>query len=257
VIAFTQDPSSSSGERHSGERPSGEHLFLMIRRKDGFGFIEFIRGKYSLSNIAQIQNILDEMSLPEKLLVLEESYESLCKLVWGTRNLLYHKCEDISSQKKFELLKSGIYVNEEFITLQMLIEKSTTSWAETEWEFPKGRRNGQEKDVECAVREFSEETGYATDEIALIDNLQPFEETFIGSNYKAYKHKYYLAKLLNGSENQDSLNASSLQRYQQTEVSQMRWATCEQCLQLIRPYNLEKKRLIENINAMLSEYRIY
>jgi len=245
VIAFAQEPSSDVP------------LFLMIRRKDGFGFIEFIRGKYSLSNIAQIQNIIDEMSVPEKLLVLEESYEALCKLVWGPRNLLCHKYEEMSSQKKFELIKTGIYVNDEFITLQMLIDKSATSWAETEWEFPKGRRNGQEKDVECAVREFSEETGYTTDEIALIDNLQPFEETFIGSNYKAYKHKYYLAKLMNESENQDSLNVSSLKRYQKTEVSQMRWATCEQCLQLIRPYNLEKKRLVENINAMLSEYRIY
>jgi len=226
--------------------------FLMIRRKDGFGFIEFLRGKYSLNNIEQIQNIIDEMSLPEKQQVLEGSYEDLCKLTWGARNL-YHKYEETSSQKKFETLKTGISVNDELVTLQTLIDKSKTAWIETEWEFPKGRRNGQEKDVECALREYSEETGYSANEVALVDNLQPFEETFIGSNNKAYKHKYYLAKLITSIPP----NAERLQRYQKSEVSEIRWATCEQCLQLIRPYNLEKKRLIENINTMLSEYRIY
>ena len=44
--------------------------FLMIRRKDSFGYIDFIRGKYSLSNIFQIQKCIDEMSIEEKTLPL-------------------------------------------------------------------------------------------------------------------------------------------------------------------------------------------
>lgn len=244
IIAFFPEPSHDLGPE--------KYRFLMIRRKDGFGFIEFIRGKYSLNNVGQIQNIIDEMSVPEKRRILEESYEDLCKLTWGGQNL-YHKHEETSSQKKFELLKTGIVVNDEFINLQMLVDKSETAWPETEWEFPKGRRNSQEKDVECALREYSEETGYSINDIELIDNLQPFEETFIGSNYKAYKHKYYLAKLTTSTES----DKDCLQRYQKTEVSQIKWATCEECLRLIRPYNLEKKQLIQNINTMLSEYRIY
>jgi 8-oxo-dGTP pyrophosphatase MutT (NUDIX family) len=231
-----------------------KYQFLMIRRKDGFGFMEFIGGRYSLSNIGQIQNIIDEMSIPEKRRILEESYEDLCKFTWGGQNL-YRKHEETSSHKKFELLRSGVTVNDEFITLQMLVDKSETAWSEAEWEFPKGRRNSQEKDIECALREYSEETGYSVDDIEIIDNLQPFEETFIGSNYKAYKHKYYLAKLKTTPV--EGGDKECMQRYQKTEVSKLRWATCEECLRLIRPYNVEKKQIIQNINAMLSEYRIY
>lgn len=249
IIAFTGSSSSNSTDN------SEKYRFLMIRRKDGFGFMEFIGGKYSLYNVGQIQNIIDEMSIPEKQRILEESYENLCKFAWGGQNL-YRKREETSSQKKFELLKTGITVNDKFINLQMLVDESKTAWTETEWEFPKGRRNNQEKDTECALREYSEETGYSAEDIVLIDNLQPFEETFIGSNYKAYKHKYYLAKMLVPPD-VDNSNAECLQRYQKTEVSQIKWATYEECLQLIRPYNVEKKQLIQNINAMLSEYRIY
>ena len=40
--------------------------YLMIRRKDSFGFIDFMRGKYVFQNTTQIQNIIDEMSNSEK-----------------------------------------------------------------------------------------------------------------------------------------------------------------------------------------------
>jgi len=53
-------------------------------------------------------------------------------------------------------------------------------------------------------------------------------------------------------ENEDILN-----NYQITEVSKIEWKTIDQCLDSIRPYNLEKKKLITNINKVLQEYRLY
>jgi 8-oxo-dGTP pyrophosphatase MutT (NUDIX family) len=222
--------------------------FLMIRRKDSFGYIDFIRGKYSPNNIEQVQNIINEMSIIEKEMILTESFENLCKLMWGNNNLQY-RSEEIISQKKFEFLKSGIMVNNEMYTLQSLVNSSPTNWKETEWEFPKGRRNYQEKDLDCALREYSEETGYTKSDVTIIENLMPFEEIFIGSNYKSYKHKYYLAYMNNEDNN--------LQNYQKSEVSKIDWKTCEECIESIRPYNLEKKQLILNINKVLTEYRLY
>ena len=49
----------------------------------------------------------------------------------------------------------------------------------------------------------------------------------------------------------------SLYNYQQTEVSKIEWKSLEECLESIRPYNLEKKQLIININKVLKEYRLY
>jgi 8-oxo-dGTP pyrophosphatase MutT (NUDIX family) len=133
--------------------------------------------------------------------------------------------------------------------LSDLITNSKTNWNETEWEFPKGRRNFQEKDLDCAIREFEEETGFSQRDIIIIDNLLPFEEMYIGSNHKCYKHKYFLAYMNNDKD--------SLQNFQKTEVSKLEWKNIDECLNSIRPYNLEKKTLISNINKVLQEYRIY
>ena len=120
-------------------------------------------------------------------------------------------------------------------------------WTEPEWGFPKGRRNFQEKDYDCALREMTEETGYPLKLMKNIKNILPFDEIFLGSNYKSYKHRYYLMYM----NYEDSLVTD---RFDKSEVSMMRWKTYDECLSSIRPYNLEKKRLIKNIDTTLSNY---
>lgn len=229
--------------------------YLMIRRKDSFGYIDFIRGKYVQTNLEHLQSMFDEMSIEEREKIRNNDFEILWKMMWGIHEsgntTIQYKNEEIASQKKFEALKTGIPIgpNGEIITLNYLITNSKTRWKETEWEFPKGRRNYQEKDLDCALREFEEETGISKKDIKIVENVIPFEEIFLGSNHKAYKHKYFLGY----TENlQDNLN-----NYQQTEVSKIEWKTLEECLESIRPYNLEKKQLIININKVLQEYRLY
>jgi len=223
--------------------------FLMIRRKDTFGYIDFIRGKYSPYNNEHIQNIIDEMSISEKEQILYKSFDQLWKMMWGESLNNQHKNEENASSKKFDIIKNGIIVNNEKINLNDLVKNSKTSWEETEWEFPKGRREFDEKDLDCALREFEEETGIDKNNIKIIENIMPFEETFIGSNHKSYKHKYFLAY----SEKTDNL----LNNFQKTEVSKMEWKTLEQCLESIRPYYLEKKELIKRIYKVIEEYRLY
>jgi hypothetical protein len=82
----------------------------------------------------------------------------------------------------------------------------------------------------------------------MITNIQPFEEIFIGSNYKSYKHKYYISELI--SEDPTTSN------FQRSEVSDMKWLSLEECLSYIRPYNLEKLQLIKDIDKVLVKYRL-
>jgi 8-oxo-dGTP pyrophosphatase MutT (NUDIX family) len=236
-------------------RPSTKGLqFLMIRRKDSFGYIDFIRGKYSLHNLNQLITLIDEMSMHEKNRILTMQFEPLWTEMWHESNIQY-KGEEILSKKKFDSIKDGIVDgNNRLITLKEIVEMSKTKWEETEWEFPKGRRNQKEKDLECALREFEEETGIPKRDITIIENVLPFEEMFIGSNHKSYKHKYFLAFMEKSNDMNDEI---SLKNFQKTEVSKLEWKTIDDCLESIRPYNLEKKELIENINKVLQEYRLY
>ena len=113
--------------------------------------------------------------------------------MWGETMNMQYKNEELVSLKKMELIRNGVTSNNEIITLNDIIENSKTQWSETEWEFPKGRRNSKERDIDCALREFEEETGINKNRISVIENILPFEEIFIGTNHKSYKHKYFLA----------------------------------------------------------------
>jgi 8-oxo-dGTP pyrophosphatase MutT (NUDIX family) len=222
----------------------GSYKYLMIRRKDSFGFTDFIRGKYSLCNVQQIQNMVNEMSMEEKNMILTSPFEEM----WEKTFSLQLKNEEYISKKKFTQIKEGVVYQNTNIQLKDIVENSNTNWNETEWEFPKGRRNPKEKDLECALREFHEETGIFPFKIKIVENILPFEEIFIGTNYKSYKHKYFLACMVE----EDDLNG-----FQTSEVSKIEWKNIDQCLKDIRPYNLEKKKLITNINKVLQEYRLY
>jgi len=239
-------------------RPSNKGVqFLMIRRKDSFGYIDFIRGKYSPYNIEQLQHTINEMSVTEKKQIINEPFNKLWAMMWGnTSSENQFRSEESISVKKFELITNGIYINNVKYTLRDLVEKSDTAWTETEWEFPKGRRNPQERDLDCGLREFEEETGYSQDSIAIVENILPFEEIFIGSNHKSYKHKYFLA-YMSEYKNQEKDDMVNLQKYQKSEVSKLEWKTFDECLKSIRPYNLEKKKIITNINNLLQQYKLY
>jgi 8-oxo-dGTP pyrophosphatase MutT (NUDIX family) len=225
--------------------------YLMIRRKDSFGYIDFIRGKYSPYSIEQIEKCVEEMSIEEKNRIVSESFDDLWRCLWGENNVHQYKSEEMISYKKFELIRNGIMMDNKRIQLSDIVDSSNTRWSETEWEFPKGRRNYQEKDLECALREFQEETGLSSDNIVIVDNVLPFEEIFVGSNQKAYKHKYYIAYMKKREDEYD------MQQFQRSEVSKLEWKTYDECLESIRPYNLEKKNIIIKINKMLQEYRLY
>jgi 8-oxo-dGTP pyrophosphatase MutT (NUDIX family) len=221
----------------------------MIRRKDSFGYIDFMRGKYTLQQKESLQKSIDEMSNEEKTRVLENDFDTLWKQLWLDNISSQYKNEENISMKKYELVKNGLYINTEWITLKDMVENSPTCWDETEWEFPKGRRNMNEKDMDCALREFEEETGIPSTTIKIVENVIPYEELFIGSNHKSYKHKYFLAMLTD--------EMVDLSGFQKSEVSKVEWKTLDTCLESIRPYHLEKRNILIKINKMLQEYRLY
>ena len=159
------------------------------------------------------------------------------------------KNNDENIYKKWLPLYDGTIIDDTLIKIDDVINNSTTTWQEPEWGFPKGRRDYQEKDIDCAIREFEEETGYSKTHIKIVENVIPYEEIFFGSNYKAYKHKYYLAYM---KDHIDILN-----KFQRSEVSKLEWKTYEECINSIRPYNIEKKIMLNKIDTVLNNYLIF
>ena len=65
---------------------------------------------------------------------------------------------------------------------------------------------------------------------------------------KSYKHKYFVGTI-------DS-NTVHTNQFQQSEVSEMKWMSYEECMEKIRPYNLEKKNLLSKINTIVQMYKM-
>lgn len=232
---------------------NGQYEFLMIRRKDTLGYIDFMRGKYSVNDKDYIINLVKQMTIEEKMKIKTTDFDELWKNVWGKSEQLsnQYKSEQYDSMDKFNKLKAGVISNNVFYTIDTIILESETAeqWTEPEWGFPKGRRNYYEKDYDCALREFFEETGYNPKLLKNIHNILPFEEIFTGSNYKSYKHKYYLMFM-------NYENSIIKTKYEETEVSEISWKTLEECVFSIRHYNLEKIKLISNIHTCLMKYKL-
>ena len=90
-----------------------------------------------------------------------------------------------------------------------------------------------------------------------MQNIVPYEEIFMGSNVKTYKHKYYVAYFpLSQKPTTNPSHVSGSPKFQKTEVSKMAWFSFEECMKHIRPYNLEKINILRNLNNALKEYEI-
>lgn len=230
-----------------------ELQYLMIRRRDTLGYIDFMRGKYSVYNKYYILNMIKQMTYDEKTDLVNKDFDELWKQLWGKEDISnQYRGEEYISREKFNSLTGGVMCKDEYYSLASLVEESNklNMWKEPEWGFPKGRRNYQENDFECALREFAEETGFDIRHLHTIKNIFPFEEIFTGSNYKSYKHKYYLTYM-------DVSNTLNMTNFEKTEVSKMEWKKYNECIECIRSYNLEKIRLITNVHNTISNFRLF
>jgi 8-oxo-dGTP pyrophosphatase MutT (NUDIX family) len=194
-----------------------EIYYLMVCRKNSLGYIDILRGHYDINNKTHTQNLIDEMTLKEKEDVLTLDFHTLWTNMWGSFGLS-HRADETTSSEKFESLRP---------LLGLLINDSKTSWTTPEWGFPKGKRNYQESDFDCAIREWEEETGCNRNHLSVINNLLPYDECFVGSNYKGYKHTYYVANYT------DQLSPIVVDTYQQSEISECKWLTYKECLYII------------------------
>jgi 8-oxo-dGTP pyrophosphatase MutT (NUDIX family) len=244
---------------YNKDNNTGDIKFLMIRRKFSLGFMDFIMGKYNIHNLDYLHRIFNEMTIEEKVKILNLTFEKL----WFT---IDYNCVDFSSptlsdelrrkidsdynasKRKFYLIKHGfINKNNEYVNLNQIIRNSRHNWLEQEWEFPKGKRKMNESNLDAAIREFSEETEYSTDYIDIILTDYPLIEKYYGSNNKKYKHIYYIAKANKFVDYDNYVMTEN----QDIEISCIKWMTYEEAMLSIRPYQIEKKMILNKVIDML------
>jgi 8-oxo-dGTP pyrophosphatase MutT (NUDIX family) len=221
--------------------------YLMIQRKDSLSFMEFIRGKYSTSDLVYIKQLISAMTSNEKLLIVKKSFDDIWNYAWYQNNSsnIKHTSEYIESKHKFEYLNNNNLINNILHSAHNIMDQ------EQEWGFPKGRRKLKENDLDCAIREFCEETRLISDDIEINDSIIPFEEIFFGTNNVLYKHTYYIAKIKN-SNVPIFIDYNCIEQIR--EVRALMWFSFEEVLKHIKAYNIERHEIIKETDKIIKNY---
>lgn len=225
--------------------------YLMVQRKDSLSYVEFLRGKYNIENRNYILKLFSNMTEKERKNISTHSFDVLWKNLWQINNTQTFQKEFSEAKKKFMLLYNGYIIQcpttkmKYTCNIKNILSNCKTALHENEWGFPKGRRNINEKDIFCAIREFVEEAGIESKLININFDQKPYEEIFNGSNKIRYRHIYYIA-------NMPIINNVDLKPIKSTlqslEIKDVKWFKYNEAQSKISDQNIERKELLKRIN---------
>jgi 8-oxo-dGTP pyrophosphatase MutT (NUDIX family) len=219
-------------------RDTKQVRLLMVRRKDSMSFMEFVRGKYEIDRPDYVYRLVENMTQDEQQKIMTLPFVTLWTQLWGNGRDT-HSPEFYQAKEKFDLLDKNHIVHD-----------NMSRWLEPEWGFPKGRRMRGESDLDCAIREFFEETNISRDAYTVCKNLS-FTEVFTGTNNIQYKHVYFLGLLKTASEVDvhQKLTAS-----QKREISALKWMSFDECKKTVRPHYVRRRELIGEMETAVRTF---
>lgn len=206
---------------------------LFIQRKHSYSYIEFIKGKYNITETKYIQELFFEMTLNERNFILNtKNFNLLWHDLWGEKTNT-----ETDSYKNAET-KYYLFIK------KFNINNFHLKYPELEWGLPKGRRIINESNINCATREFNEETSYSYHQYSIVKNIIPLKEIYKANNNIVYKHIYYIS-LLKDFDYKPEIKSNNY------EINSVQWFSFKQCLDKIRPYHIEKKKIIIELYKFL------
>nr|QBK86566.1 MAG: NUDIX hydrolase [Marseillevirus LCMAC102] len=159
-------------------------VFLLYQRRDTFEYMDFLRGIWNSES--QFPVLFSLMSYEERKRIREYTFQELWDDLWVDKHGHIYQDGYPKAKKKYDSIRDRI---------PFLLDTISSYICEPPWGFPKGKKNGYyEIPINCALREFNEETKLSTDSIIII-KPDPFIEQFKGSNGKTYATHYFLAEM--------------------------------------------------------------
>ena len=211
--------------------------YFVCQRRDSISYIQYLQDLIDEKNILKYINL---MSIEEKNRCLEYYYKqdahSIWKDLWININSKiykkdYKRCTDI-------FLKNM----EKYIDY---FKNDKIGQKENEWCFPKGRKHSNENEIECALREFEEETNIPIKDICVDKNIN-FEEVYIGSNNLLYKTIYYVAYIPYIPKKIYKYYPNNIRKKSiSPEINDCEWMEYQTAIEHL---NESKKQILEKIN---------
>ena len=182
---------------------------LLIKKRYSYQFFSFVMGHYKKSDTQFIKYLLNNMSYSEKIDIISMQFHQMWYRIWLDNPVvdynigdLYNQYIDINSPYSNPNMKKTF--NEKRLRfennfskdgdkrLRALVQDSSN--AEVLWEIPKGNKKGDESNLDCAIREFREETSINDNKYRVLYDVKPIVDSYIDNGVN-YKTVYYIASL--------------------------------------------------------------
>ena len=220
---------------------------LMIQKRYTYQYFNFIFGYYVKSNTKYLQYLFDNMTFSEKMEILSMKFNRMWYRMWlidpekNQNNIMKQdklgkldtnlKCY-YRKKSKFE----SNFLKDNGRKLRKLMNNSANSVAP--WEIPKGTRHDNEKHLDCAIREFEEETDIKSINYTILWEVKPVVISHIDDNV-LYKYVYYIAYYNKTSTWVPKISFSTSSQI--GEIEQIKWVGLSEIQFLKLSTNCEKK----------------
>jgi 8-oxo-dGTP pyrophosphatase MutT (NUDIX family) len=197
---------------------------LLIQKRYTYAFHEFVHGKYIQSNLKsnkylndQLIKLFNNMTVNEKIDILSCNFDQMWYRVWldSPKPHIYYQAKN-----KFETT----FLFDKGEKLKKIIGK--TNNVQLIWEIPKGRRKNKfESNLQCAIREFNEETNIDKKNYKILPNLSKIY-SHIDDNIQYINH-YFIANYdeSNISKHNKSAIVDISKKEQIGEICNIKWVS--------------------------------
>ena len=173
---------------------------LVVRRLSTYHFCDFVTGRYKSDDAEYLRKLFNGMSAREKNDIMSLRFETLWyqiyhenpALIRGTpaqnNNSTRWMSHYIRKKAKFE----AAFMKDNGNYLRKLIYG--TKSIEPPLEFPKGKPDSGESEIDTAMRETEEEASVPRDKLSILWHLAPYIETYRDCG-TIYRNTYYFAEI--------------------------------------------------------------
>lgn len=224
----------------SERKGKSEILYQLCQRRDSISYAEFLKDnldpEVTRMHIRLMSN--DERKRCVDYYIKNDP-ESLWNDLW-----INHKSRIYKNDMK--RCCDSFKKNMEKYIKEFLSEENCRT--ENPWGFSKGRKHSSESELECAIREFEEETTISREHIQVL-NINPYEELYTGTDGKLYRTIYYAAYIPYIPDIQNKVLVDGIrQTYISEEVSDMKWVSYKTAIPKL---DVHKQKILKDLNETL------
>lgn len=214
-------------------------LFQLCQRRDSISYSEFVK-----------DNLIEE-NIPMHISLMSEEERSRC-IEYYLKNDPKSLWDDLWVNHKHRIYKNDMrrccdkfMKNMEKYISEFLKENGNK---ENQWGFSKGRKFSTETELECALREFEEETTISREHLQIL-NINPYEENYTGTDGKLYRSVFFTAYIPYIPNINYRYTPYCIRKYfVSEEINKIVWCSYHNCLKKL---DKRKSDIITSLNKIL------